>query len=411
MRPAGTSPSFPFLVTDPVEPPAEYAKLLRDEPVSRVVIPSGDEVWLVTRYEDVRKVLSDTRFSREAITAPGAPRLLPIAQGSKSIFVMDPPEHSRLRRLVARAFAPRRVEALREQVVRHPEHPADDRDRRLTDTLVRAMAETGPPADLISGLAQPLPITVICRMLGVPHEDVDQFRAWTDVMLSYGQGSRDEVLAARDALNGYLTGLIEDKRAHPTDDLLMVLVTAADDRDRLDDEELLAFGYTLLGAGYHATTAGLAHAVVTLLRFPELLAELRSDPGLLPAAVEELLRRSQAGSGIGALRIAVEDVTIGGVTIAAGDAVLPLINAANRDPAVFADPDAVRLDRGHNPHLSFGHGIHHCLGAQLGRMELEIAIGTLLRELPGLRLAVDELELEWSSGLAFSRPRALPIAW
>lgn len=390
---------FPFTAPDPVEPPAEYAKLLRDEPVSQVTIPTGDQVWLVTRHEDVRRVLTDTRFSREAITEPGAPRLLPIAQASKSIFVMDPPEHSRLRRLVSRAFAPRRIEALRTEV------------HKLAENLVAGMLASGPPADLITGLAQPLPITVICRMLGVPYEDVEQFREWTDVMLSYARGRRDEVLAARDALNEYLTGLIEDKRANPSNDLLMVLISAVDDGDRLDDEELLAFGYTLLGAGYHATTAGLVHAVLTLLRRPHLLTELRNNPELLPSAVEELLRRSQAGGGLGALRIAVEDVEIAGVSISAGQAVLPLINAANRDPAVFDEPDGVLLGRKPNPHVSFGHGIHHCLGAQLGRLELEIAIGTLLHEMPHLRLAVTESELEWSAGLAFSRPQTLPITW
>jgi cytochrome P450 len=249
-------------------------------------------------------------------------------------------------------------------------------------------------------------------MLGVPYADVDRFRDWTDIMLSYAKGRRDEVLAARDALNAYLTQLIEDKRKKPADDLLTVLIAAADDDgDRLDDEELLAFGYTLLGAGYHATTAGLAHAVLTLLRTPEKLAELVAHPELLPPVVEELLRRSQAGGGLGALRIAVEDVEIAGVQISAGDAVLPLINAANRDPAVFEDPEGLRLERRPNPHLSFGHGIHHCLGAQLGRLELEVALGTLLREMPGLRLAVDEADLPWSSGLAFSRPQTLPVLW
>ncbi|HEY4021009.1 MAG TPA: cytochrome P450 [Pseudonocardiaceae bacterium] len=391
--------AFPFAATDPIEPPAEYAKLLRDEPVSRVRIPTGDLVWLVTRHEDVRRVLSDTTFSREAITAPGAPRLLPIAQGSKSIFVMDPPGHSRLRKLVARAFAPRRIEALRVEV------------QLLTNQLVKTMTEAGPPADLLAGLAQPLPITVICRMLGVPYEDVEQFRQWTDIMLSYAAGKRDEVLAARDALNAYLTRLIESKRANPTDDLLMVLIAAVEDGDRLDDEELLAFGYTLLGAGYHATTAGLAHGVLTLLRSPRRWAQLKEAPDLIPGVVEELLRRSQAGGGLGAMRIAIADTEIAGVPIAKGDAVLPLINAANRDPDVFDDPDGVVLDRKPNPHLSFGHGIHHCLGAQLGRLELEIALRTLLRDMPDLRLAVPESELEWSSGLAFSRPAKLPVAW
>nr|CAM34359.1 putative cytochrome P450 dependend monoxygenase [Streptomyces tendae] len=390
---------FPFAASDPVEPPDECAALLREEPVARVRIPTGDQVWLVTRHEDVRRVLSDTRFSREAITAPGAPRLLPIAEGSKSIFVMDPPEHSRLRRLVSRAFSPRRIESLREDV------------RQLAEDLVDAMVDQGPPADLIAGLAQPLPITVICRMLGVPYEDVERFREWTDVMLSYARDGREQVAAARDSLSGYLTELIDAKRAHPTDDLLMVLITAADDGDRLDDAELLAFGYTLLGAGYHATTAGLVHALLALVRRPADLAALRDRPELMPTAVDELLRRSQAGSGLGAMRIALEDVEIHGVRIAAGDAVLPWINAANRDPRVFDDPDGLLLDRKPNAHLSFGHGIHHCLGAQLGRMELEIALGALLRRMPGLRLAVPEADLQWSSQLAFSRPRTLPVAW
>ncbi|GHF65524.1 cytochrome P450 [Streptomyces mashuensis] len=393
------SVAFPFTAPDPVAPPPEYAQLLRDRPVVRARIPSGDPVWLVARHEDVRRVLSDRRFSREAITAPGAPRLLPIAEGSKSVFVMDPPEHTRLRRLVAGAFSPARMRALRPEV------------ERLADELVTAMAKEGPPADLMAGLAGPLPITVICRLLGVPYEDVGRFRAWTDIMLSFAHGRREEVVAARQALSQYLTGLIAAKRARPTDDVLMALIEAADDGDRLDDEELLAFGYTLLGAGYHATTAGLTHAVLALLRRPGELRRLRERPELLPAAVEELLRTSQAGGGLGALRIATEDVELSGVRIAAGEAVLPLINAANRDPAVFTDPDTLCLDRELNPHLSFGHGIHHCLGAQLGRMELQAGLAALLRILPGLRLAVPETELTWSAGLAFARPDALPVTW
>ncbi|MFF4403256.1 cytochrome P450 [Streptomyces sp. NPDC001404] len=393
------APSFPFAVEDPVEPPPEYAGLLARRPVSRVTIPTGDRVWLVTRHKDVRRLLADQRFSREAITGPGAPRLLPIARDSKSIFVMDPPEHSRLRRLVSRAFAPRRIEQLRPGI------------ERLAAELVDGMVAAGPPADLVAGLAQPLPITVICHMLGVPYEDVGRFREWTDIMLSYDRDRHQEVLAARDSINDYLTRLIAEKRARPTDDLLMVLIDATEDGDRLSDEELLAFGYTLLGAGYHATTAGLVHAVLTLLRRPDRLARLRAEPALLPAAVEELLRRSQAGGGLGALRIATEDVEIAGVRIAAGEAVLPLITAANRDGTVFEDPDGLLLDRASNPHLAFGHGIHHCLGAQLGRVELTAALGALLARMPGLRPAVEETELVWSSGLAFSRPRELPVAW
>jgi cytochrome P450 len=399
MSPDHGSRSFPILSADPLELAPEYSLLGAEEPVVKVTLPSGDPAWLVVRHDLVRMVLADQRFSREAITAPGAPRLLPIAQGSKSIFVMDPPEHNRLRRLVSSVFSPRRIDTLRSSV----EH--------LTNRLVDAMAEAGPPADLIAGLAQPLPITVICEMLGVPYADVGRFREWTDIMLSWDRGRHDEVLAARDQLNGYLTELVEAKRRKPTEDLLMVLINANEDGDRLTDEELLAFGYTLLGAGYHATTAGIAHGVLTLLRYPDQLARLRTEPALVTTAVEELLRRSQAGGGIGALRIATEDVELGGVVIGAGDAVLPFINAANRDPRVFEDPDGLVLDRSPNPHLAFGHGIHHCLGAQLGRMELEVAISALLCRFPGLRLATGDDDLTWNRGLAFSRPSELPISW
>ncbi len=396
---AEPAPSFPFRAADPVLPPAEYRKLRAERPVCRVTLPTGDLAWLLLRHEDVRNVLADARFSREAITAPGAPRILPIARGSRSIFVMDPPEHSRLRKLVSRAFSPRRIEALRPRI------------EDLTNGFLDTMAASGPPADLVASLAQPLPITVICEMLGVPLADVGQFRAWTDIMLGFSPDRQAEVLAAKDKLSGYLIELIKEKRRHPTEDLLMVLISAQDEGDRLSEEELVAFGYTLLGAGYHATTASIVHSLLTLLRNPARLDELRRDRALLPGAVEELLRLSQAGGGIGALRIATEDVRVGDVVIQAGEAVLPSINAANRDDSVFPDPDEVRLSRPRNPHVAFGHGIHHCLGAQLGRIELEVALGSLLARFPDLRLAVTEDELGWSKGLAFSRPDELPLAW
>jgi cytochrome P450 len=394
-----TPPAFPFPGKDPLEPPAEYAGLRAGEPVARVTLPSGDPAWLVSRYEDVRRILSDPRFSREAITAPGAPRLLPIARGSKSVFVMDPPEHTRLRGLISKAFSPRRVESLRPRI------------QEITDRLLDGMAAAGPPADLVSGLAQPLPITLICEMLGVPYADVPQFRDWTDLMLSYGAGSRESVIVARDRLNGYLTGLIEAKGREPGEDLLSALIQARDEQDRLSQEELLAFGYTLLGAGYHATTAEIVHSVLLLMRDPAALRALRDDPAALPAAAEEFLRVSQAGGGLGALRIAVQDVEIAGTTVRAGEAVLPLINSANRDASVFADPDRLDLTRNPNPHVAFGHGIHHCIGASLGRTELEVALGSLLRRFGDLALAVPESELVWNQDVAFRRPRELPVTW
>jgi cytochrome P450 len=390
---------FPFPVTDPLEPPAEYAKLRGAEPIAEITLPTGDTAWLVTRYEDVRSVLSDARFSREAITAPGAPRLLPIAAGSKSIFVMDPPEHSRLRRLISKAFSPRRIELLRPRI------------QQITDELLDSMEAGGPPADLIASLAQPLPITVICELLGVPYEDVPSFRAWTDLMLSFGRSSAEAVGRARGNLNEYLTRLIARKSEEPSDDVLGSLIVAREQDDRLSEEELLAFGYTLLGAGYHATTAEIVHGLLLLMRDPGLIDRLRQDSGKIPAAVEEVLRYSQAGGGLGALRIAIADVEVNGHRFRSGDAVLPMINSANRDESVFADADRFDPFRSFNAHVAFGYGIHHCVGAQLGRTELEVALGSLIGRFDRLRLARPEAELEWSKNVAFSRPQELPVTW
>lgn len=396
---AKEAPVFPFASADPLEPPAEYASLRASEPVSAITLPSGDRAWLVTRYEDVRAILADPRFSREAITSPGAPQLLPIAQGSKSIFVMDPPEHSRLRRLISKAFSPRRITGLRPQI------------EVIANRLADGMLASGPPADLIKGFAQPLPISLICELLGVPYDDVPSFCAWTDVMLSFRADARDEVLAARDRLSEYLAALIERKKQQPAGDLLTALIAAREEDDKLSEDELLAFGYTLLGAGYHATTAQIINAVLTLARHPGELRALRECPALLPGAVEELLRLSQAGGGLGALRIAIEDVRVGNVLVQAGDAVLPSINSANRDVQVFADADRLDLSRSPNPHIAFGYGIHHCVGAQLGRIELEVALSCLLARLPEWQLAVPEDALEWNQFIAFRRPAELPLDW
>lgn len=392
-------PAFPFPAPDVLEPPPLYAKLRQEAPVCQVTLPTGDLAWLVTRYEDVRSILADARFSREAITAPGAPRVLPIARGSKSIFVMDPPDHTRLRRLIGKAFAPRRIEQLRPRI------------EAVTSELVDTMLAAGPPADLIAGLAQPLPIIVICELLGVPYDDVPRFRAWTDLMLSFDNTAQDAIMEARQKLSEYLTELIATKQRDPADDLLTALIQAREENDSLTEEELLAFGYTLLGAGYHATTAEIVHAVLVLLRNPGQLARLREDQSLLPTAVDELLRRSQAGGGLGALRIATQDVRLGEVTVRAGDAVLPMIPAANRDESIFAHADEVDLGRRPNPHVAFGYGIHHCVGAQLGRIELQVALAALLTRMPGLQLAVPEDSLTWHLRVAFRRPAELPITW
>jgi cytochrome P450 len=221
----------------------------------------------------------------------------------------------------------------------------------------------------------------------------------------------DEIKASVGKLRAYLAELIAAKRAAPSDDLLGALGRAHADEGRLAEDELLTFGMTLLAAGYHTTTAAITHAVFHLLREPGRYASLRDDPGAIPAAVEELLRFGQIGGGAGAIRIAVEDVELGGVTVREGEAVIPLFNSANRDPEVFADPDTLDLRREANPHIGLGHGIHFCLGAPLARLELQVVLEVLAARLPGLRLAVEEDVITWREGLAFARPEELPVAW
>ncbi|MBE1530524.1 cytochrome P450 [Actinomadura algeriensis] len=393
---------FPFRTPNQFHPPCEHAQLRDGEPVARVRLPTGHGAWVATRYADVRRVCTDPRFSKAAVTAPGAPRLIPMQRGSKSLVIMDPPEHTRLRKIVSREFTARRVERLRPHV------------RELTEGYVDRMLRVGAPADLISALALPLPVTVICEMLGVPPSDRERFQGWTDGMLTIGAPAlarADEIKTAAGNLRAYLAELIAAKLAEPSGDLLSTLGRAHADEGRLAEDELLTFGMTLLAAGYHTTTAAITHSVFHLLREPERYASLREDPAAIPAAVEELLRFGQIGGGAGAIRIAVEDVELGGVTVREGEAVIPLFNAANRDPEVFADPDTLDLRREDNPHIGLGHGIHFCLGAPLARLELQVVLEVLVRRLPGLRLAIKEDDITWQEGLAFARPSVLPLDW
>ncbi|WP_163507037.1 cytochrome P450 [Fodinicola acaciae] len=390
---------FPFPATNKFDPPAEHAALRAAEPVGRVALPTGHTAWVVSRYAQVKQVCTDPRFSKEAITRPDAPRLMPIQRGSKSLVITDPPEHTRLRKIVSRAFTSRRIAGMRPHIA------------ELTTALVDRMVGAGPPADLVSSLALPLPVTVICEMLGVPAGDQERFRGWTDAMLTIAGGPTEELKAAVGSLRAYLAGLIAEKLRGSSDDLLSVLGRAHAEDDRLDREELLAFCMTLLAAGYHTTTAAITHFAYHLLHQPELYRRLVADPALIPSAVEELLRFSQIGGGAGTMRIATEDVELDGVTIRAGEAVIPLFNSANRDEDVFADPQRIDLARTDNPQIAFGHGIHYCLGAQLGRLELQVVLAELTTRLPGLRLAAPTAEISWQAGLAFPRPVALPLAW
>ncbi|MFF0626352.1 cytochrome P450 [Streptomyces sp. NPDC004296] len=390
--------AYPFPRPSATEVPPVYEELRQSAPVCPARFPSGDEGYVVSRHEDVRTVLGDPRFSRAATVAPGAPRLTTVAFEQGGLFTMDPPEHTRLRSLVAREFTPRRVAALTPRMA------------ELTDGLLDAMARHGGPVDVLEALAQPLPVAVICELLGVPPADRADFRDWSEAVLSITALDRAEALARRAALLEYLGSLIAAKRAAPGDDLLSALVAARDERGRLSERELLTMVLTLLVAGYETTASVLGTAVFTLLRHPGALAALRSSPEQLSAAVEELLRINPIGDG-GPLRVTLEDVELAGCPIPAGSAVIAAVCAANRDPARFPDPAAYRPDRHDGTHLAFGHGPHFCLGAPLARTELRIALGALAARFPGLRLAVPEDRVRMRSGLMLNRLEALPVTW
>ncbi|MFB9966359.1 cytochrome P450 [Sinosporangium siamense] len=365
-----------------------------------VRLPSGDTAWLVTGYAQVRQVLADPRFSRAAAAAPGAPRLGPAAPERSAITTMDPPDHTRLRRLIAPAFSARRIGALQPHV------------ERLVAGVLDAMAAAGPPYDLVEGLARPLPVKVICKLLGVPQADRTVFERWVEAALSVTPGNRAKVEQARAELRSYFRELVARKRAESaSDDVLAYLINAHDEDDRLSEDELLALASTLLTAGCQTVTTALANGAAILLRHPGQVALIRRRPQLLPAAIDEVLRYTPGPVSGGTIRVAVQTVELGGVTISPGEAVIPSTTSANRDASVFPQADTFDVTRPGNPHVAFGPGIHHCLGRGLAQMELVTAFGGLIERFPGLRIAVPEEELRWSSGGILRALTALPVAW
>jgi len=391
---------YPFPPTpDIYHPSPELANLRENHPVARVTFPDGRTAWLVTRYADVRQVLVDPRFSRaRAVTGAGPNVGLAIVAGD-SINGMDPPEHTRLRRLVASAFTARRVEELRPAVT------------SMVDELLAAMADLPRPVDLVANFSLPLPVRVICELLGVPVEDQRIFHSWSDTVLSDEHRDPNEIKAAIGMLAEYFGRLIAAKRAQPADDLMTALIDARDNQDRLSEHELVNLCFGLLIAGHETTANQINMFLLTLLRFPEEFDRLRANPAVVPQAVEELMRFVQLGEGGGMPRVTTEEVVLSGVTIPANEVVLTSSAAANRDAAVYTDPDRLDLTRANLQHLGFGAGAHHCLGAQLARMELQEALRGLLRHMPRLRLAVTEQELRFKPGMTVRSLESLPVTW
>ncbi|MBP2335801.1 cytochrome P450 [Saccharothrix coeruleofusca] len=391
---------YPFTPPDRLEPDPQLSTLRARQPLVRVQLPYGEPAWLATRYEDVRTVLGDPRFSRAAAAGRDQPRLRPHPTPPDNILSLDPPDHTRLRRLVAKAFTTRRVERLRPRV------------QRIADELVDSMLTQGPPADLVEDFALPLPITVICELLGVPLHDRADFRTWSDAVLSTTKFTPEQIRDNVGKLRGYVRDLIAQRRRTATDDLLSGLVAARDDEDRLSEDEMLSLAETLLVAGHETTASQIPNFVYVLLTHPDQLERLRADPGLVPLAVEELMRYVPLGVGASIPRYALEDVELSGVLVRAGEPVLASLNSANRDESAYTDPDRLDLTRQQASHVGFGHGAHHCLGAPLARVELQIALRVLLRRLPGLRFAEDpDACVEWKQGLSLSGPTRMSITW
>jgi cytochrome P450 len=376
----------------------EFRALIKDRPVVLAELPDGSTAWLVSGYEQARQMAIDPRFSRAlAVSSARAQQGFEALAGS-SISGIDPPEHTRLRKLVASAFTARRVEALR------------PRAACIVEELIDALLDEPQPADLVKAFSLPLPVQVICEMLGVPTEDMEHFHAWSDTVLGDWESDSGEIMSALADMFGYFGKLIETKRARPADDLMTALIAARDQADRLSEEELMVLGCTVLIGGHETTANQINLSLLTLLNHPAELAKLRASPDLIPAAVEELLRYVRLG-GLAPARVTSEEVRIGDVTIPAGDTVIPLFGTANRDPSVFADPDRFDVTRAPASHLAFGVGVHHCLGAQLARMELQEAFRGLLGRMAGLRLAVPAEQLRFKPGMVVHSLRELPVNW
>ena len=382
----------------PGQPAPEIRTIGGDRPVFRAELPGGRIVWLVSGYDNVRQMIIDQRFSRALAVAPGHAQQGFELFAASSINGMDPPEHTRLRKLVASAFTARRVEALRPRVA------------SIVGELIDAIIGRAQPVDLIAGFSLPLPARVICEMLGVPAADIAQFHAWSDVVMGDWQRDGDEIMTALAEMYGYFGRLIEIKRGQPAGDMMSALISARDDTDRLSEEELTVMCCTLLIGGHETTANQINLSLLLLFEHPGEAAKLRDDPGLIPGAVEELLRYVRLG-GLAPARVTKEDVQIGGVTIPAGEQVIPLFATANRDSSVFRDPDRLDVSRDAASHLAFGAGVHHCLGAQLARVELQEAFRGLIGRLPGLRLAVPASELEFKPGMAIHSLSELPVLW
>jgi cytochrome P450 len=383
------------------DPYPVYDKLRANSPVQRLDGAMGNlPTWLITGYAEARAALThpgiskDTRRFRHIFDQAGSKRNINPAV-SATMLATDPPDHTRLRKLVAKAFTTDTVNALRPRI------------QQITDDLLGTITPAGH-ADLIQSFAAPLPVTVISELLGVPESDRTDLRQWSNDNFAAGDPAvRDH---ASHAITGYMAGLINAKRARPGDDLLSALIAARDDTDRLSEHELVSLAVLLLIAGHETTTSLIGNAVLALLLNPEQHSALLADPSLLPTAIDEFLRHDPPVA-TATIRFTTEPITIAQVNIPADQVILVSLGAANNDPARFFDPARLDVTRDSAGHLAFGHGIHFCIGARLARVETEIALSSLLARLPGLQLTADLGDLQWRHSRIMRGLESLPVRW
>jgi cytochrome P450 len=391
------TPTMPLHIRrDRFDPVAELSQLRADSPITKITTIQGGEAWLVTRYQDVRLVLGDTaHFSNNAAMGARTPlQGAPTTENSGFLLAYDPPDHTRLRKLLTAEFTVARMRRLRPRV------------EAIVNEHLDAMADAGSPADLVPSFALPVPSLVICELLGVPYGDRDEFQRLSRRRLDMSLNMSDRI-AAGEAARDYMAALVAEQRKSPGDAMLGMLIRAHG--DEIGDMELTGVADLLLLAGHETTSNMLGLGTALLLRNPEQIAVML-DPERVDSAVEELLRYLSVVHTVMPRR-AIVDVEIAGQLVRAGEPVLCSLPAANRDPEVGADPDTVDLDRKISSHLAFGHGIHHCLGAPLARMEMRIAYPALLRRFPDLRLDVPFEDVQFRAFSVVYGVGSLPVAW
>ncbi|MEU7132553.1 cytochrome P450 [Streptomyces sp. NPDC046261] len=397
---ASSAPAFPQDRTCPYQPPAGYPELAARGPVGRMTLYDGREVWAVTGHAEARALLADPRLSSDRKN-PSFPVIAPRAEDQASVDIpllgFDDPEHARQRRMLIPRFSLKRVAAMRPHI------------QEIVDGRIDAMLAGGDQAELVSAFALPVPSMVICHLLGVPYADHDFFEAHSRALLT--SATVEEAAAAREELRGYLHRLVDAKQtaATPGDGLLDELITEQLTEGRLDRDELVMTALILLVAGHETTASMISLGTFTLLEHPAQLAALRADPALMPGAVEELLRYLSIADGM--IRVATEDIELAGHTIRAGDGVLLTTSVINRDSATYEHPDTLDVQRSARHHVAFGYGVHQCLGQNLARAEMEIALTTLFARIPTLRLAVAPDEVPFKPGDTLQGLYALPVTW